>query len=114
MNWAGAISMSKCLHGMVWVSIQEHKSHATVCHVNHHGLILFGIVEGAPLFLCDIISQWLGLLATGSNSSPEGLDSLGISCSDFWSNLGEYHMAEMLAGVPASQTVIRNRPSEHC
>ena len=114
MNWAGAISMSKCLHGMVWVSIQEHKSHATVCHVNHHGLILFGIVEGAPLFLCDIISQWLGLLATGSNSSPEGLDSLGISCSDFWSNLGEYHMAEMLAGVPASQTVIRKRPSEHC
>ena len=60
MNWDGAISMSKCLHGMVWVSIQEHNSSATVCHVNHHGLILFGILEGAPLFLCDIISQWLG------------------------------------------------------
>ena len=73
MNWDGAISMSKCLHGMVWVSIQEHNSSATVCHVNHPGLILFGILEGAPLFLCDIISQWLGLLDTGSNSSPEVL-----------------------------------------
>ena len=83
MNWDGAISRSKCLHGMVWVSIQEHNSSATVCHVNHHGLILFGILEGAPLFLCDIISQWLGLLDTGSNSSPEVLDSLCISYSDF-------------------------------
>ena len=45
---------------MVWVSIQEHDSNATVYHVNHHGPILFGILEGAPLFLCDIISQWLG------------------------------------------------------
>ena len=83
MNWDGAISMSKCLHGMVLVSIQEHNSSATVCHVNHPGLILFGILEGAPLFLCDIISQWLGLLDTGSNSSPEVLDSLCISYSDF-------------------------------
>ena len=62
MNWDGAISMSKCLHGMVWVSIQEHNSSATVCHVNQHGLILFGILEGAPLLLCDI-------------SSPSGLGS---------------------------------------
>ena len=114
MNWAGAISMSKCLHGMVWVSIQEHNSHATVCHVNHHGLILFGILEGAPLFLCDITSQWLGHLDTGSNRSPEVLDSLCISCSDFWRNLGEYHIAEKSAGVPASQTVLRKRPSQHC
>ena len=83
MNWDGAISMSKCLHGMVWVSIQEHNSSATVCHVHHPGLILFGILEGAPLFLCDIISQWLGHLDTGSNSSPEVLDSLCISYSDF-------------------------------
>ena len=83
MNWAGAISMSKCLHGMVWVSIQEHNSHATVCHVNHHGLILFGILEGTPLLPSDIISQWLGLLDTGSNSSHEVLDSLCISRSDF-------------------------------
>ena len=75
--------MSKCLHGMVWVSIQEHNSNATVCNVNYHRLILFGILEGAPLFLCDIISQWLGLLDTGSNSSPEVLNSLCISCSDF-------------------------------
>ena len=79
MNRDGAISMSKCLHGMVWVSIQEHNSSATVCHVNHPGLILFGILEGAPLFLCDIISQWLGHLDTGSNSSPEVLDSLSAS-----------------------------------
>ena len=75
--------MSKCLNGMVWVSIQENNSTATVCHENHHGLILFGILESAPLFLCDIVSQWLGLLDTGSNSSPEVLDSLCISCSDF-------------------------------
>ena len=60
MNRDGAISMSEGLYSMVWVSIQEHNSNATVCHVNHHGLILFGILEGAPLFLCDIISQWLG------------------------------------------------------
>ena len=79
MNRDGAISMSKCLHGMVWVSIQEHNSSATVCHVHHPGLILFGILEGAPLFLCDIISQWLGHLDTGSNSSPEVLDSLSAS-----------------------------------
>ena len=83
MNWDGAFSMSKCLHGMVWVSIQEHNSRATVCHVNHPGLFLFEILEGAPLFLCDIISQWLGLLDTGSNISPEVLDSLCISYSDF-------------------------------
>ena len=83
MNWDGAISMSKCLHSMVWVSIQEHNSNATVCNVNHHGLILFGILEGALLFLCDIISQWLGLLDTGSNGSPEVLDSLCILYSDF-------------------------------
>ena len=112
MNCDGAISMSKCLHGMVWVSIQEHNSSATVCHVNHHGLILFGIPEGAPLFLCDIIAQWLGLLDTGSNSSPEVLDPLCISCSDFRRNLGEYHMAEMLAGVQTSQTVLRDRPPQ--
>ena len=90
MNWDGAISMSKCLHGMVWVSIQEHNSSATVCHVHHPGLILFGILEGAPLFLCDIISQWLGHLDTGSNSSPEVLDSLCIRYSDFCRDLGEY------------------------
>ena len=83
MNWDGAISMNKCLHGMVWVSSQEHNSSATVCHVNHHGLTLFGIVEGAPLFLCDVISGWLGFLDTGSNSSREVLESLCISCSDF-------------------------------
>ena len=92
MNWDDAISMSMCLHGMVRVSIQEQNSNATVCHVNHHGLILFGILEGASLFLCDIISQWLGLLDTGSNSSPEVLDSLCISCYDLRGNLGEYHM----------------------
>ena len=112
INWDGTISMSKCLHGMVWVSNQEHNSNATVCHVNHHGLILHGILEGAPLFLCDIISQWLGLLDTGSNSSPEVLDSLRISCSDFWRNLGESHIAEMLAGVPTSQTVFRESPPQ--
>ena len=61
----------------------HHESSATVCHVNHHGLILFGILEGAPLFLCDIISQWLGLLDTGSNRSPEVFDSRCISYSDF-------------------------------
>ena len=61
----------------------HHDSSATVCRVNHHGLILFGILEGAPLFLCDIISQCLGLLDTCSNSSPEVFDSLCISYSDF-------------------------------
>ena len=61
MNWDGAISMSKCLHGMVWVSIQEHNSSATVCHVNQHGLILFGILEGAH---CSFVI-----------SSPSGLAS---------------------------------------
>ena len=61
----------------------DHDSSATVCHVNDHGLFLFGILEGAPLFLCYIISQWLGLLDTGSNSSPEVFDSLCISYSDF-------------------------------
>ena len=61
----------------------DHDSSATVFHVNHHGLILFGILEGAPLFFCDIIPQWLGLLDTGSNSSPEVFDSLRISYSDF-------------------------------
>ena len=70
-----------CLHGMAWVSIQEHNSNATVCHVNNHGLVLFEILEGAPLFLCDIISRWLGVLDTGSNSSPEVPDFLCISCS---------------------------------
>ena len=114
MNWDCAISMSNCLHGMVWVSIQEHSSDATVYHVNHHGLTLYGILEGAPLFFCDIISQWPGLLDTGSNSSPEVLDSLCISCSDFWRNLGECHMAKMLAGVPTSQTALRKRPPQHC
>ena len=73
----------RCLHGMVWVSIQEHNSNSAVCHVNHHGLALFEILQGAPFFLCDIVSRWLGLLDTGSNSSPEVLDSLCISCSDF-------------------------------
>ena len=73
----------QCLHGMVWVSIQEHNSNATVCHVNHHGLILFEILEGTPLFLFDLISRWLSLLDTGSNSCPEVLDSLCISFSDF-------------------------------
>ena len=113
MNRDGAISMSKGLYGMVWVSIQEHNSNATVCHVNYHGLVLFEILEGASLFLCDVISRWLGLLDTGSNSSPEVLDPLCISCSDFWRNLGEYDMAEMLAGVPTSQTVLHKRPSQH-
>ena len=72
-----------CLHCMAWVCIQEHNTNGTACHVNHHGLVLVEILEGTPLFLCDIISQWLGLLDTGSNSSPEVLDSLCISCSDF-------------------------------
>ena len=66
------------LHCMVWVGIQEYNTNATVCHVNHHGLDLFEILEGTPLFLCDITSQWLGLLDTGSNSSPEVLDSFCI------------------------------------
>ena len=51
--------MSKCLHGMVWVSIQEHNSSATVCHVNHPGLILFGILEGA--YCSFVISSPSGL-----------------------------------------------------
>ena len=108
MNWTGAFSMSKCLHGMVWVSIQEHNSPATVCHVSHHGLILFGILKGAPLFLRDAISRWPGLLDPGSNSSPEVLDYFCISCSDFWRNLSEYYMAEMLAAVRGKRT------SQHC
>ena len=83
MNWDGAISMSKRPRGMVWVNIQEHNSNATVCHVNHQGLILVGILEGAPLFPCDIISQWPSLLDTAGNGPPEVLDSLCISCSDF-------------------------------
>ena len=61
----------------------HHDSSATVCHVNHQGVILFGILEGALLFLCDIFSQWLGLLDTGSSSSPQVFDSLCISYSDF-------------------------------
>ena len=76
----------QCLHGMVWVSIQEHNSNSTVCHVNHHGLVLFEIREGASIDCSSviiIISRWLGLLDTGSNSSLEVLDSLCISCSDF-------------------------------
>ena len=44
--------------------------------MNHHGLVLFEILEGASLFLFDVISWWLDLLDTGSNSSPEVLDSL--------------------------------------
>ena len=59
MSWDGAISMSTGLHGMVWVSIQEHNSHATVCHVNHHGLILFGILEGTHC--SSVISSLSGL-----------------------------------------------------
>ena len=102
-----------CLHGVVWVSIQEHNSNATVCHVNHHGLDLFEILEGAPLFLCDVISEWLGLLDTGSNSSPEVLDSLCISYSYVLRNLGVYYMAEMLAGVPTSQTFLCKRSPQH-
>ena len=70
-------------HAMVWVSIQWHNSNANVSHVNHHGLALVGILEGASFFVCDVISQWLGPLDTGSNSSPEVLKSLCISCSDF-------------------------------
>ena len=73
----------RCLHGMVWVGIQEYNTNATVCHATHHGLVPFEILEGAPLFLCHSISRWLGLLDTGSNSSPEVLDSFCISCSDF-------------------------------
>ena len=72
-----------CLHGMVWVSIQELNGNGTVCHVNHPGLALFEMLEGAPLFLCDILFRWLGVLDTGSNSSPEVPDSFCISCSDF-------------------------------
>ena len=72
-----------CVHCMVWVGIQEYDTNATVCNVNHHGLVLFEILEGAPLFRCDIMSQWLGLLNTGGNSTPEVLDSFCISCSDF-------------------------------
>ena len=82
-----------CLHGMVWVGIQDYNTNVTVCHVNHHGLVLFEILKGAPLFLCDILSRWLGFLDTGSNSSPEVPDSLCISCSDFCLNVGEYLMA---------------------
>ncbi|KAK2548763.1 hypothetical protein P5673_031017 [Acropora cervicornis] len=64
-EWRQCNLDERCLHGMVWVSTQEHNSNATVCHVNHHGLVLFEILEGAPLFLCDIIlSRWLGLLDT--------------------------------------------------
>ena len=79
----GQCNLDERCHGMVWVSIQLHNSNATVCHVNHRGLVLFGILEDASLFLCDVISRWLGLLDTGSNSSPEVLDSLCIRCSDF-------------------------------
>ena len=79
----GQCNLNECfLHYMVRVGIQEYNTNATVGHVNHHGLVLLEILEGAPLFLCDIISQWLGLLDTGSNSSPEVLDSFCISCSD--------------------------------
>ena len=53
-GWCNLIEW--CLHWMVWVGIQEYNTNATVCHVNHHGLVLFKILEGAPLFLCDIIS----------------------------------------------------------
>ena len=51
-----------CLHCMIWVGIQEYNTSATVCYVNHHGLVPFEILEGAPVFLCDIKSQWLGLM----------------------------------------------------
>ena len=81
-EWRRCNLNERCLHGMLWVSIHEHNSNATVCHVNHHGLVLFEILEGAPLFLCDSISPWLGLLDAGGNSSPEVLDSFCISCSD--------------------------------
>ena len=53
----------RCLHGMVWVSIQEHNSNSTVCHVNHHGLVLFEIREGASID-CSSVILYLGGLAS--------------------------------------------------
>ena len=70
MNWDGAVSMSSLL-GMGWVSIQGYNSNATVCQGNRCGLVLFEILEGAALFICDVISWWLGLLGSGGNSSPD-------------------------------------------
>ena len=71
-----------CLHGMVWVSIQEYNTNATVCHMNHHGLGLFEILEGAPLFLCDL---YLGGLASWTLEVTAVLKflTLCISCSYF-------------------------------
>ena len=67
------------------IPIAEHfrRSHPQCEHsCEQHRLALVGIFEGASFFLCDVISQWLGLLDTGSNSSPEVHESLCISCSD--------------------------------
>ena len=71
-----------CLHGMVWVSIQEYNTNATVCHMNHHGLGLFQILEGAPLFLCDL---YLGGLVSWTLEVTAVLKflTLCISCSYF-------------------------------
>ena len=61
MNWDGTVSMSDDI--LAWYrSVQEYSSNVTVCQVNHRGLVLFEILEGAASFLCDVISWWLGLL----------------------------------------------------
>jgi len=72
-----------CLRGVVWVGVRGLGGGAAVCRVGRPGLALFEILEGAPLFLCDILFRWLGLLDTGSGGSPEVLDSLCIGCSGF-------------------------------
>ena len=51
-----------CLLGMVWASIQEYNSNATVYQVNHHGLVLFEVLDGVAFFVYDVISWWLGLV----------------------------------------------------
>ena len=108
MNWDGAISMSKCLHGMVWVSIQEHNSSATLCHVNQHGLILFGILEGAH---CSFVISSPSGLASWTLIVTALLKFLTLSASAILTS-DENHMAEMLAGVPTSQTALRERPPQ--
>ncbi|XP_067022057.1 breast cancer metastasis-suppressor 1-like protein-A [Acropora muricata] len=78
----GQCNLDERCHGMVWVSIQLHNSNATVCHVNHRGLVLFGILEDASLFVCDVISRWLGLLDTDIWLESQSLNKRHRKSSD--------------------------------
>ena len=67
-----------CLHGMAWVSIQEHNTNGTVCHVNHHGLVLLEILE-VPY--CSSVILYLGGFASWTLVVTALLKFLTLSAS---------------------------------